>query len=450
MFDWGIGGLEALFGWVGDAAGAVVGWAWDKVTTGIYRWLANGLALMIEWVWSVLDSATTPHVTAGWFRNDLAVRVGLIALAATIGMMMLSAAQAALAGRPEQILDAVKEGIKSIAASAFTLTVLDVLIGVTDEASLMIWQSGRPDLVKMIEGMVAVATVTGPLSTTFVGPLVLLFGFLGLIGLVVSLMMRSTLIYVVAAIAPIVWSLGVLPSFRGSSRKLIHLGVSLVLSKLAIVITMVVAVKLIAHPSGDQNSTSVINDAAAAVGTLMSGFICFLLAAVTPIVLYRLMPVVEGAMVGSGVAGGWARGATSMASTALMVKSLGASKAASAATRGVSGQAGVAGAAGGATSAAGGGPSGGSPGQSSPAGQPVGGTVSSSPGSMNSVPAFAPDNTSTAPASPTEGNAGSSTPTRPVAEPSSSSSSSSSPSPTAEQQPTRPTVASPSEPGPES
>jgi hypothetical protein len=85
----------------------------------------------------------------------------------------------------------VKEGVKAIAALAFTLTVLNVLIGVTDEASRMVWQSGRPDLVRMIEGMVSVATVTGPLSTTFVGPLVLLFGFLGLIGLVVSLMMRS-------------------------------------------------------------------------------------------------------------------------------------------------------------------------------------------------------------------------------------------------------------------
>ena len=103
----------------------------------------------------------------------------------------------------------------------------------------------------MIEGMMTVATMTGPLATTFVGPLCLLFGFLGLIGLVVSLMMRSSLIYVVAALAPIVWSLGVLPSFRGSSRKLVHLGVSLVLSKLAIVITLVVAVKLIAHPTGD-------------------------------------------------------------------------------------------------------------------------------------------------------------------------------------------------------
>jgi hypothetical protein len=388
MFDWAIGGLGALFGWIGDAAGAVTGWAWDKVITGIYQWLANGLAMMIEWVWSVLDKATTPRVTAGWFQNDLAVRVGVLALATTIAMMLASAAQAALAGRPEQILDAIREGTKAIVSSAFTITVLDILIGVTDEASAFVWQSGRPDLMKMIEGMMTVATTTGPLASTFVGPLCMIVGFLGLLGLVISLMMRSSLIYVVAALAPIVWSLGVLPSFRGSSRKLVHLGVSLVLSKLAIVITLVVAVKLIAHPT-DGPAGPVINQASAAVGTLMSGFICFMIAAVTPMVLYRLMPVVEGAMVGSGVAGGWARGATSAGSTALMVKSLGASKAASAATRAVGGQAGVAGSS--AAGTAGGSAAGSASGSAGGSGGAGGGAASgptsgtATPGSMASI-----------------------------------------------------------------
>ena len=346
MFDWTIGGLGSLFGFVGDAVGGAIGWAWDKVIQGIYTWLANGLALLIEWVWSVLDSGTTPRVTAGWFRNELAAQIGLIALAVTVAMMLASAVQAALAGRPEQIGDAVKEGIRAIVASALTLTVLDVLIGVTDETSAMVWQVGRADLVRMLEGMVVVATTTGPLGSTFVGPLSLLFGFIGLIGLVVALMMRSALIYVAAALAPIVWSANVLPLFRGSARKLVHLTVALVISKLAIVITLVVAVKLIANPAGDPGSTAVINDGAAAVGTLMTGFVCFLIAAVTPMVLYKLMPTVEGAMVGAGIAGGWARGVTTAAHTALMVKSLGASAGASAATRSVAGQNGVPGAGG--------------------------------------------------------------------------------------------------------
>lgn len=355
MFDWAIGGLGELFGFVGDAVGGVAGWAWDKVITGIYTWLANGLALLIEWVWSVLDSGTTPRVTEAWFRNELSARVGLIALAVTVAMMLASATQAALAGRPEQIGDAIKEGARAIVASAFTLTILDVLIGVTDEAAAMVWQIGRPDLVRMLEGMVVVATTTGPLGSTFVGPLCLLVGFIGLIGLVIALMMRSALIYVAAALAPIVWSVNVLPLFRGSARKLVHLTVALVVSKLAIVITLVVAVKLVANPSGDPDAAAIVNDGAAAVGTLMSGFVCFLIAAVTPMVLYKLMPTVEGAMVGAGVAGGWTRGVTTAAHTALMVKSLGATAGASAATRTVAGQGGVPGSPSG-SSAGGGGP----------------------------------------------------------------------------------------------
>ena len=346
MFDWVIGGLGDLFGFGLNAIGEAVGWAWDKVVTGIYTWLANGLALLVEWVWSVLDSGTTPRVTAGWFANDLAVQLGVLALAVTVAMMLASGIQAALAGRPEQILDAIRQGIWSIVASALTVTVIDLLLGLVDEASAMVWQSGRADLVSMIEGIVVVATTTGPLATTFVGPLCLLVGFVGLIGLVVSLMMRSSLIYLAAALAPLVWSANVLPLFRGTARKLIHLTVALIVSKLAIVVSLVVAVNLIAHPSGDPDSTSVINDGAAAVGTLMSGFVCFLIGAVSPLVLYKLMPTVEGAIVGAGVAGGWTRGATTAAHTALMVKSLGASAAGSAATKGVAGQAGARGAAG--------------------------------------------------------------------------------------------------------
>lgn len=390
MFNWVIGGLGELFGFVGDSAGAAVGWAWDKVITGIYTWLANGLALLIEWVWSVLDSGTTPRVTADWFQNELSARVGVIALAVTVAMMLASGVQAALAGRPEQVGDAVKEGVRAIVAAAVTLTVLDVLIGVTDEAAAAVWGVGRADLVRMLEGMVVVATTSGPLGSTFVGPLCLLFGFIGLIGLVVALMMRSALIYVAAALAPIVWSVNVLPLFRGSARKLVHLTVALVVSKLAIVIALVVAVKLIANPSGDPDTAAVINDGAAAVGTLMSGFVSFLIAAVTPMVLYKLMPTVEGAMVGAGVAGGWTRGMTTAAHTALMVKSLGASAAASAATRSVAGQGGVPGAA---------------PGGSSPGGGPA-----AIPGFGTQTPATATVNTPAAASSPGSSASGSSSP----------------------------------------
>jgi hypothetical protein len=343
MLDWAIDGLGSLLGFGAGAVADAVGWTWDAVVEGFYRWLANGMALIMEWVWSVLDSGSTPRLTEDWFRNELAARVGLIGLAAVIAMMLMSAIQAALAGRPEQIVDAVKHGVRAVVSTALTVSVVDVLIGVTDEASAAVWSIGREDLIVTIERVAAVATTNPHLGRNVVGPACLTLGLLSLIGLSVSLYMRAALIYVAAALAPIVFAADVLPLFRGSARKLVHLLVALVLSKLAIVVTLVVAVKLVATPTDGTSDGAVVNEGAAAVGTLITGFVCFLVAAVSPFVLYRLMPTVEGAAVATGVTGGWTRGVTTAAHTAVTAKSLGASKGASAATRAVAGQAGVAG-----------------------------------------------------------------------------------------------------------
>jgi hypothetical protein len=39
------------------------------VIQGIYTWFANGLLLLMEWVWVVLDTATTPRLTEAWFAT---------------------------------------------------------------------------------------------------------------------------------------------------------------------------------------------------------------------------------------------------------------------------------------------------------------------------------------------------------------------------------------------
>lgn len=337
MLEWAIDGLGSLLGIGAGAVANAVGWTWEAVIQGFYTWLASGIALLLEWVWSILDSASTPRLTEDWYRNELAARVGVIGLAAVIAMMLCSAIQAALAGRPEQIGDALKEGVRAIVATALLISVVDVMLGVTDEAAGLVWQSGRQDLVDTIDNLAMVASSSPWLSTNVMGPACLMLGLVALIGLSVSLLMRSALIYVAAALAPIVFAANVLPLFRGSARKLVHLLVSLVLAKLAIVITLVCAVKLMANPAGGTGDAPAVNDGAAAVGTLLTGFICFLVAAVSPMVLYRLMPTVEGAAVSSGVAGGWTRGITSAAQVVVTAKSLGASKGGSMATKPLAG-----------------------------------------------------------------------------------------------------------------
>ena len=126
----------------GDAFRRCAGWAWDKVTQGIYTWFASGVLMLMEWVWSVLDSATTPRLTEDWFASELVQPLAAISLSITVAMMLTSAIQAGFGGRPELVVDALKEGPKAIVATALTVVVMDVLIRGADALSPT--RSGRP------------------------------------------------------------------------------------------------------------------------------------------------------------------------------------------------------------------------------------------------------------------------------------------------------------------
>ena len=328
--------LPNPFDLFGDAIGEVTGWAWDKVIQGIYTWFANGLLLLMEWVWGVLDRATTPRLTEAWFTEGLLRPLAGISVGITVAMMLASAIQAGFGGRPELIVDAIKEGPKALFATAVTVVVMDVMIQGGDAIADVAWQAGRPQAQQVMDGLAATMVSSGGLATTFLGPLALLFGMIGLLVTSVVLFMRSSMLYLVAAFAPIVWASSVSPVMRGSGRRLVHVTVALVLAKPAIAITLMVGVQLVAAV-GTPGPEGV--DGAAALGTLLSGFTCFAIAGLSPWVVYRLLPSVESAAVSTGVAGGWGRSAMTAAQVALAAKSLGASSAASAATRPLAGQA---------------------------------------------------------------------------------------------------------------
>ena len=315
----------------GAAAGEVVGWAWDKVIQGVYTWFANGLLLLMEWVWGVLDTATTPRLTEAWFESGLIRPLATVSLGITVALMLASAVQAGFGGRPELIVDAFKEGPKSIVATSLTVVVMDVMIRGADAISATIWEAGRADSQRVLEGLAETMAHAGGLGITFLGPLALLFGMVGLLVTTVVLFMRSSLLYLVAAFAPIVWASSVSPIMRGSARRLVHVTVALVLAKPAITMTLVVGAKLVANADAGEAGS----DGAAALGTLISGFACFAIAGLSPWVVYRLLPSVESAAVSSGIVGGWGRAAMTGVQVGMMAKSFGASAAGSAATRAV-------------------------------------------------------------------------------------------------------------------
>jgi hypothetical protein len=295
-------GVSDLFGWVVDSASS-------SIFGGIVSWMARGLAVLIEWIWTTLDTATTPRLTEAWFTTELMGPISVLALGVVVALMLASAIQAALAGRPEQILDAFKQAAWSLVATAMSITVIDLMLGVVDQASAGIWSTVRPDLQRLLENVISVMSASAVLDMGFLAALMMLLLYLALIGLAVALAMRNALIYVTALLAPLVFASSVLPTFRDSSRKIVHLGVALVVSKLAIVATLALAVKMMANATNLTATGDSLQDGVASLGVLFAGIVCFAVASFTPMVLYKLMPTVEGAMVGAGVASGWGRSA---------------------------------------------------------------------------------------------------------------------------------------------
>jgi hypothetical protein len=350
-------------GLFGDAISGAVGWAWDKVVQGVYTWFASGVLILMEWVWGVLDSASTPRLTEDWFASGLVQPLAAISLGITVAMMLASAVQAGFAGRPELVADALKEGPKAIVASALTVVVMDVMIRGADAIAEAVWLTGRGDTMHVLDSVAKVTSAADGLATTFLGPLALLLGMIGLLMTAVVLFMRSALLYLVAAFAPIIWASSVSPVMRGAGRRLVHVTVALVLAKPAIAVTLVVGSKLLAN-AGTAGVDGEPPDGAAALGTLVTGFACFGLAGLSPWVVFRLLPSVEQATATSGVVGGWGRAGMTAVQAGLMVKSLGASSAASAAIRAVPMSSHGAQAA--STPSAGAAPSGGSPSPGSP------------------------------------------------------------------------------------
>ena len=127
---------------------------------------------------------------------------------------------------------------------------MDVLIRGADVISDVAWEAGRDDTQRVLDALALTIGSAGALAGTFLGPLAMLFGMIGLLVMAVVLFMRSALLYLVAAFAPIVWASAVSPVMRGSGRRLVHVTVALVLAKPAITISLVVGTKLMAS-AGD-------------------------------------------------------------------------------------------------------------------------------------------------------------------------------------------------------
>ena len=245
---------------------------------------------------ATLESTTRVSFTSGWWTEaqsqDVVGMIGGLAAALLVICLVAALVQGLLAGQPAMVLRAVAV---EAPVSVFMMVVLaagaTLLLQFTDAASAEVFGG---------DGAVAQAltTIATPAmgSSALSGILLALFG-VGAFLVWLELVVREALIYMVVAVAPLVLAARVWPAMQPAWRKLVDVGVALILSKFFIALALRLGAAAV-----NTGSTDGIE-----LPGLLTGSSLMLIAAFMPFTLMRLLDVMGAAAVAQGISGAPAR-----------------------------------------------------------------------------------------------------------------------------------------------
>lgn len=308
---------------VTDAAGDVAGRAAEPIVHGVASallgWLADACRTVGGELVAGLSGPASPRFETGWWASpqarELMKTVGALAAMLALGFVFLALLQGLLAGDPLGMLRSALGHVPlSALGMAVVVAVTDVLLRVTDEATALVLHGTPENLAHFVSGFgVQSSLITGGLAA---GVLMAVF-LLGALLVWAELVVRSALVYLLVAFAPLVLAARIWPAARGMFRRLCELGLALIVSKLAIALAL--AVGAVALGGGDGAGWR--PDGGLSLAGLLGGATLMGLAAFTPFVVLRLLPLLETAVVAQGISRSPVRGVqTAMAASAYPVR----------------------------------------------------------------------------------------------------------------------------------
>jgi len=119
-----------------------------------------------------------------------------------------------------------------------------------------------------------------------------------------ELIIRSALVYFLVALSPLAFAATLWPAARGILRKLLELLIAAILSKLVISIALSIgtaALVGVAESTPADSDAGVGTAAGMGTGTLLAGSALLIMAAYSPFLLLRMIPLVEAAVVANGI-----------------------------------------------------------------------------------------------------------------------------------------------------
>jgi len=213
----GIGAVTSLIGGVaGDLTGAASSIA-SSLLEDIGEGIATAVASVLSQVSAFMTASTRPDVTAASFvgADGAYHKVAQLAAVLMVLFLFIAVVQGTLSGEPGQMLARIIRDVPLAVLAIFGLPwLVDQLLTLVDQVCAWILPSG-PTLttIAQVYGAGQVRAVFGGFSLPAI--LCELFAFLGGIGIYAELVVRSALVTLVVALAPLSFAVMAWP-WRGA------------------------------------------------------------------------------------------------------------------------------------------------------------------------------------------------------------------------------------------
>ena len=313
-----------------DLGSQLAGGIVETVISGLAGAVVGAVADLTASVLGFFWDAAEPDLTGAWFYGTGAPYWHMVVLSLPLLLAFF------LAGIIQGVLKGDVGGMVrmallrlpgSILAMGITVVIADALLEATDDMSASLLAGFRDD-VEQVSVVLTRLAIGGSLPMMV---LILVFGAVGLLAavvLVVELFVRAALLYLIAVFSPLVFAAAVWEPLRGGVRKLAEVAFALIISKLAIAAALAVSSAALvaawegpgptALPTPEASWVAGEQSATSAVGTLVGAIVIWVIAAFMPFVLWRLLPMAEGAAATHGVRGAPFRNAQMAASAGIM------------------------------------------------------------------------------------------------------------------------------------
>jgi len=271
---------------VGGAVGAASSATTAVVLASIDSWVVAGAQTVLNDTGTALGATTSPRLQSTWFSSTY-WRMAAIATVLTLPFLFAAAVQA-LIRSDLALLARATFGYLPLAmlAIAIAAPLTTLLLSAGDELSSFISSAAGHASAHFLAG-VGIDTVafSGLDGSAFMAFLVGLFLIATAFALWVELLLREAAVYVIVLMLPLAFAALVWPARRVWAIRAVELLVALILSKFAIVAVLSLG-------------GAALGSAGHSLTALMAGAVLIMLAAFSPWVLLRLMPLAE---VASGV-----------------------------------------------------------------------------------------------------------------------------------------------------